>query len=66
MKGIFKTMMTALFIIQATYFLNAQDSKIFWREVSTIPVSGERLTVPSSYRALNLDLNLLQQYLNTA
>ncbi|HOZ82926.1 MAG TPA: zinc-dependent metalloprotease family protein [Bacteroidia bacterium] len=66
MKGIFKTMMTALFIIQATYVLNAQDSKIFWREVSTIPVSGERLTVPSSYRALNLDLNLLQQYLNTA
>jgi len=66
MKGIFKTMMTALFIIQATYFLNAQDSKIFWREVSTIPVSGERLTVPSSYRALNLDLNLLQQYLAKA
>ena len=66
MKGIFKTMMTALLIIQATYVLNAQDSRNFWREVSSIPVSGERLTVPSSYRALNLDLNLLQQYLNTA
>ena len=66
MKGIFKTMMTALLIMQATYVLNAQDSKNFWREVSTIPVSGERLTVPSSYRALNLDLNLLQQYLSTA
>jgi hypothetical protein len=66
MKGIFKTMMTALLIIQATCVLNAQDSRNFWREVSSIPVSGERLTVPSSYRALNLDLNLLQQYLNTA
>ena len=68
MKVVFKWMCAIIMVTLSLTHVHAQTGRQIWTDISAdqITVSGERFTIPQTFRALRLDLAQMKNYLAQA